>query len=267
MQLCGVSSANYHHGQAVQLTIVVSAVLLRSIWTALRIMANFERVELFKRISVVLGVGLPILFLAISLPMTGVSYRLGNVCVPNDPSALATWFAWLITFAAISWIIQVVTIVYCMWKFARSSLAGPNHGTSASRASDTTEMTTSEFVQPPEKKVLTPARRRRIAWRKIRNVMVLQWRSIVMAFTVVNLTIYFSIVYVQQAATTRSSFGTADISAPDFLWIACLMANGGNKNECLHGATGLGLSESRAIGTLVLASVSFEALSLELLHR
>lgn len=238
--------------------IFYAAVLLRSVWTALRIMANFQRIDLFRNISIVLGVGLPILFLAISLPITGVSYRLGNVCVPNDPSALATWFAWLIIFAAISWIIQVATIVYCLWKFASSSLTGPSHGTSGSRASNTTDtgVSTSDDPNAPQKKPLTPGRRNRIAWRKVRSVLALQWRSIVMAFIVVNLTIYFGIVYLQQAATTHSTPSSNATSTQDSAWIACLIANDGGKDECMKGAAGLGLSESRAIGTLVLGSVS-----------
>ena len=239
------------------MVLTLISVCLRSIWTALRIMADFQRIELFKNISIGLGVGLPILFLAISLPITGVSYSLGNVCIPANPSALPTWFAWIIIFAAISWIIQVVTIVYCLWRFASFSLAGPSHSTEASQNS-IPSVSSGGTSQTPQlqQKPLTPARRKRIAWRKVRSILVLQWRSIVMAFLVVNLTIYFALVFIQHTVANKAQFRTNDVTGADLEWIACLMANDGDKQKCRHGGHGLGVSEGRVAGTLILASVS-----------
>ena len=227
-------------------------------------MANFKRIELFRNIAIGCGIGIPLLFLAISLPITGVSYRLGNVCVPANPSALATWFAWLLIFASVSWIIQVVTILYCLWRFASSYVAGPTRA--SSKSSNTTESTAATVEatgtpEAPRKIILSPRRRRRIAWRKVRNILLLQWRSIVMAFIVVNLTIYFGIVFIQQTAATQALAGGRGLTKVDLLWVACLVANNGDKNACLSTAPGLGLSESRAVGTLVLASVSHLALA------
>ena len=77
-----------------------------------------------------------------------------------------------------------------------------------------------------------------------------------MAFIVVNLTIYFGIVFIQQTTATRAQVGTQDLSFNDLEWLFCLMANSGDKEDCFHKGSGLGLSESRAGGTLILASVS-----------
>lgn len=238
--------------------LTTSAVLLRSMLTALRIMANFKRIELFRNIAIGCGTGIPLLFLAISLPITGVSYRLGNVCVPANPSALATWFAWLLIFASVSWIIQVVTILYCLWRFASSYVAGPTRASNSKGSNTTTDSATEVSGTPeaPRKIILSSRRRRRIAWRKVRSILLLQWRSIVMAFIVVNLTIYFGIVFIQQTAATQALTGGRGLTKIDLLWVACLIANNGDKNSCLGTAPGLGLSESRAVGTLILASVS-----------
>lgn len=77
-----------------------------------------------------------------------------------------------------------------------------------------------------------------------------------MAFIVVNLTIYFGIVFIQHTVANKAQFHTKDVTNTDMTWIACLMANGGDKDKCLHGGSGLGVSESRVAGTLILASVS-----------
>ena len=220
-------------------------------------MANFQRTDLFKNISIALGVGLPILFLAISLPITGVSYRLGNVCVPANLSALPTWFAWILIFASVSWITQVVTILYCLWRFASFSLAGPRRvlGTSQSSIPSIASGDTQDIPQHPQKS-MTPRRRKRIAWRKARGILILQWRSIVMAFIVVNVTIYFGIVFIQQTAANQARVHSPEVIYADAVWFECLVKHDGDRDKCLHLGRGIGLKESRAVGTLILASVS-----------
>lgn len=221
-------------------------------------MTRFRHPTAFRNVAIALGIGLPILFLAISLPISGVSYRLGNVCVPNQFSALATWFAWILIFAAISWVLQVVTILFCLWKFASSMVAGPTGKTThMSKAS----VSTADSGHTWGGTSLTPAKQRRVAWRKVKRLLILQWRSIVLAFIVANLTVYFGIVFIQQNLTTKILPGTENLTNVDLTWFVCLMAHNGDKNACLAQASGLGLAEGRAIGTLVLASVSLQCTS------
>lgn len=215
-------------------------------------MTKFRHPTAFRNVAVGFGVGVPIIFLSISLPISGVSYRLGNVCVPNQFSALATWFAWILIFAAISWIIQVVTILFCLWRFASSMVSGPVGKTHMSKSS----VSTADSGQTRVRTSLTPAKKRRVAWRKIKRLLLLQWRSIVLAFIVANLTVYFGIVFIQQNLTTKILPGTENLTNVDLTWFVCLMSHNGDKNACLQQASGLGLAEGRAIGTLVLASVS-----------
>lgn len=199
---------------------------------------------------------MPILFLTISLPVTGVSYSFGNVCVPSNATALPTWFAWILIFASISWVIQVLTILFCLWRFASFTLAGPSREMATSQCSIPTVASGNSDPPQASPKPMTPGRRKHIAWRRVKNILVLQWRSIVMAFIVVNLTIYFGIVFIQHVAANEAQAHSPRITSTDLDWFACLTAHHGDKNKCLDGAPGLGLSESRAVGTLVLASVS-----------
>lgn len=176
--------------------------------------------------------------------------------MPSNATALPTWFAWILIFASVSWIIQVFTILFCLWRFASFTLAGPSHGTGTSQSSiPTVASGASDPPQTPQKS-MTPGRRKRIAWRKVKSILALQWRSIVMAFIVVNLTIYFGIVFIQHVAANEAQAHSPRITSTDLEWFSCLTAHHGDKDKCLYGAPGLGLSESRAIGTLILASVS-----------
>lgn len=218
-------------------------------------MTKFRHPITFRNIAIALGVGLPLLFLAISLPIAGVSYRLGNVCVPNRFSALPTWFAWILIFAAASWIIQVVTILYCLWRFASTMVAAGPTGKTTGHASKSS-VSTADSGLTKGGSAVTPARRRRGAWRKVKRLLMLQWRSIVLAFIVANLTVHFGIVFIQQNLTTKILPGTENLTNVDLTWFVCLMAHNGDKNACLSQASGLGLAEGRALGTLVLAPVS-----------
>ena len=248
--LCGV---RIRPSVSLDTVLTVKLVMLRSLWTALRIMANFKHTELFRNISVYLGVGFPAIFLAVSLAISGVSYNLGDVCVPYNPSALGTWFAWVLFFATISWIVQLITILYCLWTFARFSFAGPRPTTGNSQKS--TPTVASDGYSEHQTPSLTPRHRKRIAWRKVQKVLVLQWRSVIMAFILVNLSIYFGIIFIEHTAASSTQIRTRGPSVDDLTWIACLMANNGDKTQCPYKGAGLGHNEDRAVGTLILGSV------------
>ncbi|KAK0250064.1 hypothetical protein B0A54_01812 [Friedmanniomyces endolithicus] len=231
-------------------------ILLRSIWTALRIVFDFKRTELFKWVSISLGVGLPILFLVIVMPVAGVSYRLYNVCIPNGQAAFNSWFIWLLLFSALSTVILILTILYCLWKFALSALAkGRGGGAGFGHVSSTSQDTTSStgMAAPGSKPTVRAVRRKkRVEWARIKRVLYLQWRTILLAFVVLNETIFFGLVFVQQTAAIEQS--SRGITASDAEWGLCLIETGGDMNACLPLSGGLGLSEPRVVATLLLAA-------------
>lgn len=236
-----------------QCVLIVSPVFLRSVWTALRIIFDFKRTDIFKWVSIALGIGLPALFLAIEMPVTGVSYRLGNVCIPNGQAAFVTWFVWLLAFAALSAIILIGTIFYCLWKFALSALAGALMSTHRSTKSVESSVSAgADSDQPPSKRKIR--RQQRVEWARIKRVLYLQWRTILLAFVILNETIFFALVFVQSSGAAEAA--AKGLTPPDEAWAACLIYTQGDKNACLNQSTGLGLSEPRVIATLLLASVS-----------
>lgn len=245
-------------------------VLLRSIWTTTRITIHLKNVNLFKNISIALGIGLPLLFMAISVPITSVSYSLGNVCVPSNPNAFQTWFVWILIFTVVSWVLQLGTILYCLWRFASFSFTDPTHSvntsvTSAELADEEGQGVETSYPNGTPKssaavKRKSRSKHRRIAWARARGILKLQWRSIVLAFLIANLGVYFGMFFIEQSGTSQFQYLAQSIRiVPDdknFDWIACLMANGGDRGKCLGGASGFGLREIRVEATLIIASVS-----------
>ncbi|KAK4556507.1 hypothetical protein LTR86_006651 [Recurvomyces mirabilis] len=229
-------------------------VLLRSVWTALRIVFDFKHLEIYKWVSIPLGVGLPLLFLGLTLPLTGVSYRLYNVCIPNGPHAFATWFLWILIFAGAGGVVLVLTVLWCLWKYALSAFAGKAQ-VSGYTGGGTSQTTTQIGDQPGTPKSPGKASKRgtRVEWSRIQRVVALQWRTILLAFIVVNETIYFGLVFVEQTAAIEAS--SHGITAADLAWGVCLIETLGDKVACLPQSGGLGVSEARIVATLILASL------------
>ncbi|KAK5133052.1 hypothetical protein LTR08_008257 [Meristemomyces frigidus] len=227
-------------------------ILLRSIWTALRIIFDFKRTDIFKWVSITLGIGLPAIFLAIAMPVTGVSYRLGDVCIPNGERAFVAWFVWLLVFGILSFFFLVVTIIYCIWKFALNAIAGEGfRGHQSTKSIDSAFSGEADSGQTPSKRAMR--RRQRVEWARIKRVLYLQWRTIVLAFVVINETIFFALIFVQQTGAAEAA--SKGITPPDRAWAACLILSGGDKDACLNQSGGLGLSEPRVVATLMLASL------------
>lgn len=220
------------------------AVLLKSIRMGVQITLSHDAATRTNTLFLSCGIVLPVAFAVISLPVAGVSYRVGNVCVPNHPSAMVAWYGWLLAFAIVNGMIQVATSFYCLWVYTRSICA---------EEPDSARLSTSGLCDRNKKHA---------AWRKVRRILALQWRGIALAFVTVNLTIYFGIVYVQQVKLSPTATVRSGVAFETTKWFECLTAHYENKDACLNRPTGLGLSESRAVGTLILAAVR-EALCLE----
>lgn len=216
--------------------------MLGSIQLAIQFTTSLGHTKLLSKLSLVFGLGFPTLFLFISLQTAGVSYRKGNICTPNHPAAISAWFVWLIIFAAVSWIIQIGAISAALVVVVRKRLAGTSQEPPSSATSTTA--------------VISSEQRRRKLWRTGQRLLVAQWRSLLTAFIIVNVTIYFSMVFLEDVTAAQGPIVTDEVMMRNSAWIECLIASTGNKTDCLDLTSGFGLSESRTVGTFFLASVS-----------
>ena len=227
----------------------VTWILLRSLRTHVRVCWDIRHTPLYFWLAQAFGWGLPALFLAISLPITGVSYRLGGNCLPNPHGAFVTWFGWLLAFACLAAVIQFITTGFCLFIYARNLLGYSTPGSSgiaASTGSSTPAVASTDSKAGDIGK--------RLAWRRVSKVMLMQWRSIVLSLLVILESVYFGTVYAAQVNSAKEA-AKPEHTAQTEAWSLCLILNGGDKNQCLPLAQQLRLEESVVIASLFMASV------------
>ena len=144
-------------------------------------------------------------------------------------------------FAAISWIIQIGTTSATLVAVIRKRLAGTSQEPPSSATSTSA--------------VISSEQRKRIFWLSGQRVIAAQWRSLLAAFMIINLTIYFSTVFLEDITAAHGPIVTDKVMMRNYAWMECLIASEGNKTDCLDLTSGFGLSESRTVGTFFLASV------------
>ena len=93
----------------------------------------------------------------------------------------------------------------------------------------------------------------RQAYRRVRKVLMLQWRGIFIVMLIVVDVVFFAIVFVYMDNATQSAKNDVAKAQP---WLLCLVTHAGDKNACLDLAKGLVLSEATVIAVLILLSTN-----------
>ncbi|KAI7528764.1 hypothetical protein KC331_g15577 [Hortaea werneckii] len=173
-------------------------ILLRSLWTHLRVCYDIKHTQIYVWASHIIGWGVPGIFLAISLPVTGVSYRLGTTCIPNQQQSFVTWFGWLIAFGCLAALLQFGTTAFCLFLYAR------HFWQNGSRETEAYDVSTAGLAAEGQRR---PSIRlgKRLAWRRVQKVLFLQWRSIILSILVIIETVFFGAVYVAAARAVEAS--------------------------------------------------------------
>ncbi|KAI7358519.1 hypothetical protein KC320_g1014 [Hortaea werneckii] len=222
-------------------------ILLRSLWTHLRVCYDIKHTQNYVWASYLIGWGVPGIFLAISLPVTGVSYRLGTTCIPNQHYSFVTWFGWLIAFACLAALLQFGTTGFCLYLYAR------HFWQNGSRETEAYDVSTAGLAAEGQRR---PSIRlgKRLAWRRVQKVLFLQWRSIVLSIFVIIETVFFGAVYVAAAKAVDAS--RRPTKRPDVLrFLVCLIVNEGDKEACLPFTRSLGLGERTVIASFYMSAL------------
>ncbi|USW55077.1 hypothetical protein Slin15195_G083960 [Septoria linicola] len=229
-------------------------VMLRSLWTHLRICWDFQHQRTFFWVAQILGWGLPGLFLALTLPITGVSYRLGPSCVPNQKNSFATWFGWLIAFGCIAALLTTTTTIFCLWVYlkdlGRHGKSGK--GTSTNKSGPDSQ---GDGVAPNMESGWTSRNStRKLAWSRVKKVLLMQWRSMLLSTLVIVMVMYYGTVFVKQTNTGLDAV-SADKREGLTNWAICMVLNQGDKNACPALSKILGLDENAVIAAWFIAGL------------
>ena len=198
--------------------------------------------------SLAAGWGLPALFTSVTLPITGTSYRFGATCHINHQKAIADYWAPLLTFAAISTILQFATFGYCIKVYIRSLFENSPQNSSSQVSSGGLPSYNSRTGSV---KTVTAGQ----AYRRIKKVIALQWRGTAIVCIIIVNVVFLSVVFVQMDNTVTAALENIEKASP---WLLCLVVNGGDKNKCLDKVRDAHLvsSEPKVMAVLVLLSLN-----------
>ena len=197
--------------------------------------------------SLIAGWGLPGLFLAITLPLTGVSYRFGDTCHINHSESVQDYWGPLLAFAAISTILQFVTFGYCIKVYLKALF---NDGSTNSVTQVSSGLPTHSSHSGSIKTVTAGQ-----AYRRVKKVVALQWRGTAIVLIIIINVVFLAIVFVQMDNTVTAAMHDLQKAEP---WLLCLVINGGDKTPCLDivKQADLVANEGTVMAALVLLSVS-----------
>lgn len=189
--------------------------------------------------AIVAGWGLPIIIVATSLAVTGVSMRFGDTCHINHNNALGAFWGPLLAVAGAAAVLQVATFGYCIRVYIKSLL------------SDDTTSDNSSGLPSYNGSVRTLTAKQ--AYRRVWRVIELQWRSIALVLIIIADSVFFAVIFVSIDNTTQATLHDIRKAEP---WLLCLVVNGGNKNACLDKTHGMAISEATVMAVLIMLSMN-----------
>jgi hypothetical protein len=213
--------------------------LLRTI--ALHLQVCWEMVigPVFMWISFVVGLGVPVLILTLMMVFTGVSYRFGSVCHINSKDSLHDYWIPVLVFAGIGLILQFVTMGYCMYVYIKA-LFDPSDPTSTSNSGLPSYTSSSRTATA------------RQAYRRVRRVLKLQWRSMALVMVILANVIYLAVTFLQLDTDLAVNASNLAKAQP---WLTCL-AEFQDPAKCTSEASSLGITEAALDAALVLLCIA-----------
>ncbi|THV87698.1 hypothetical protein D6D29_00553 [Aureobasidium pullulans] len=174
----------------------------------------------FFNISQAVGWGVPAALFTAAISISGVSFRFGNACHINHEDSMVTFWGWLLAVAGAAVIVQISTFGYCLRVFFNSLWEDSARPCSQGSAKSL-----------PMSVMSAKSRRARTIYRRLKNVLYLQWRGILIVTIVLVDVIFFAVVFVYLDKIEESMLHDYTRVMP---WVICLIQSGGDRNQCFH---------------------------------
>jgi len=179
-------------------------------------------------------------FFALTLTITGVSFRFGDVCHVNAKHSMSDLWAPLLAIAGGAVFLQGGTFVYCIKVYLHNMFShkGDETQSSAGLPSYTDSVQT---------------RSARAVYRRVRKVLWLQWRSIAIVLFILVDVIFFSISFIWLNAITLHAIKDTKDLRP---YVLCLLRNPTDPAPCYALGQTMSISESTVIAILMMLSIA-----------
>ncbi|EXJ88244.1 hypothetical protein A1O1_05174 [Capronia coronata CBS 617.96] len=189
--------------------------------------------------SLAFGWLIPIIGLALTLSLTGVSFRFGNVCHINHRDALQDFWGPLLAFAAMGLVLQFITIGYCVHVYMKSILDD--------------KPTTNSSSQAPTYSTSVKSMTARQTYRRVKKLVQLQWRGASIVLVMIAEVVFFAVVFVSMDNSTQINEQLLHKATP---WLTCLVLAQGDKEQCMPYTRGLVKSEGVVLAVLIVLGLS-----------
>lgn len=182
----------------------------------------------------VLGYVLPLAAMVASMAAGALTYDIGKLCYPRGRVGLATWFVWIVVLALSGGLVQAAIFSYYFLVLAKG-----RHGD----APPSTDMTFG--ASSDDDSTLCPSE-------GLRETCLKHWRGMAWTLILIASTVYFTVIFVQNAIMSPSSITQRGITPNVKAWLQCLTVT---DDACPKHPNGIGVGESQMTATLMLASV------------
>lgn len=136
--------------------------------------------------------------------------------------------------------------MFCLWLYLKDVLR--KGGGKANSTMDTTCTSAAENTT-------LSGQDKKLAWRRVKKVLSLQWRSIVLTTLVIIESVYFGVVFIHNTSIADRLSGSQDQRQEILSWAYYLIANGGRKEGCTPLANLLDLSEDSIVASFTMTAV------------
>ena len=194
-----------------------SWILIRALSMNLQICWDIVPGRKFFWISQALGWGIPAALFTVTMVLTGVGFRFGEVCLVNHQNSTADFWGPLLACAAAAGSLQLMTFVYCLRVYLKNLFADQGQ-TSSSGSASLPAYSTSIRTQTA-----------RAVWRRLQKVLWLQWRGICIVTIILVDVVFFSIIFVRLDAFQHSL--RSDLAKVE-VWLVCLVSHPTDKDSC-----------------------------------
>lgn len=94
-------------------------------------------------------------------------------------------------------------------------------------------------------------------YRRVREVLWMQWRGILIVVFILTDVVFFSVVFVYMNSVEEASLAKMDLTDSIFMpWLLCLVINGGQKDKCFALGQKALVNQPTVIAVLMLLAVS-----------
>ncbi|KAH9873659.1 hypothetical protein IAQ61_004284 [Plenodomus lingam] len=179
-------------------------------------------------------------FFTVTITITGVSYRFGDVCHVNAAHSMGDLWGPLLAIAGAATLLQIGTFFYCIKVYLQNMFS--DEGTETQSSAGLPSYTNS-----------TRTRSARAVYRRVRKVLWLQWRGITIVVFILVDVVFLSIVFIWLNDITSHATEDMEDLRP---FVGCLLKNPNDPAPCYSLGQELSVDESTVVAILMMLSVA-----------